>query len=128
MDAEIRVGDAASVTRRYDGRDLADFAALAGVAADDLAEVPEPLIGALFSYLLGVKVPGPGTNYLKQDIAFAGPVPLGEDLTATVTVTRLRPDKHLCDLSTVLTGADGRRLAEGRALVLVKDVGAGANG
>lgn len=128
MDAEIRVGDAASVTRRYDGRDLADFAALAGVSADDLSEVPEPLIGALFSYLLGVKVPGPGTNYLKQDIAFAGPVPLGEDLTATVTVTRLRPDKHLCDLSTVLTGADGRRLAEGRALVLVKDVGAGANG
>ena len=128
MDAEIRVGDAASVTRRYDGRDLADFAALAGVSADDLSEVPGPLIGALFSYLLGVKVPGPGTNYLKQDIAFAGPVPLGEDLTATVTVTRLRPDKHLCDLSTVLTGADGRRLAEGRALVLVKDVGAGANG
>jgi len=128
MDAEIRVGDAASVTRRYDGRDLADFAALAGVSADVLSEVPEPLIGALFSYLLGVKVPGPGTNYLKQDIAFAGPVPLGEDLTATVTVTRLRPDKHLCDLSTVLTGADGRRLAEGRALVLVKDVGAGANG
>ena len=38
-------------------------------------------------------------------------------LTATVTVARLRPDKHLCDLSTALTGADGRTISEagGRA-------------
>ncbi|MDP3546130.1 MAG: phosphate acetyltransferase [Phreatobacter sp.] len=123
MQAEIRVGDAARVTRRYTADDLAGFAALAGVPAVSLDQVPEPLIGALFSYLLGVKVPGPGTNYLKQEITFSAPVPLGEDLTATVTVTRLRPDKHLCDLSTVLTGVDGRCLAEGRALVLVRDVG-----
>lgn len=123
MQAEIRVGDAARVTRRYTADDLAGFATLAGVPAVSLDQVPEPLIGALFSYLLGVKVPGPGTNYLKQEIAFSAPVPLGEDLTATVTVTRLRPDKHLCDLSTVLTGVDGRCLAEGRALVLVRDVG-----
>lgn len=123
MQAEIREGDAAHVTRRYTADDLAGFATLAGVPAASLDQVPEPLIGALFSYLLGVKVPGPGTNYLKQEIAFSAPVPLGEDLTATVTVTRLRPDKHLCDLSTVLTGVDGRCLAEGRALVLVRDVG-----
>jgi acyl dehydratase len=84
--------------------------------------VPEPLLAALFSYLLGVKLPGPGTNYLKQELAFAGAAPVGETLTATVTITRLRPEKHLCDLSTTLTAADGRTLASGRALVLVKDV------
>jgi acyl dehydratase len=128
MRTDIRVGDSAAVTRRYTADDLAGFAALAGVPADSVDQVPEPLIGALFSYLLGVKVPGPGTNYLKQDIVFSQPVPLGEACTATVTVTRLRPDKHLCDLATVLTGADGRRLAEGRALVLVRDVGAAVHG
>ncbi len=128
MGTEIRTGDTASVTRRFTADDLAGFAALAGVPAESLDQVPEPLVGALFSYLLGVKVPGPGTNYLKQEIAFIAPVPLGEELTATVTVTRLRPDKHLCDLATVLTGADGRRLAEGRALVLVRDVGTAAHG
>lgn len=128
MGTEIRTGDTAKVTRRFTADDLAGFAALAGVPAESLDQVPEPLVGALFSYLLGVKVPGPGTNYLKQEIAFIAPVPLGEELTATVKVTRLRPDKHLCDLATVLTGADGRRLAEGRALVLVRDVGTAAHG
>jgi acyl dehydratase len=128
MGTEIRTGDTAKVTRRFTADDLAGFAALAGVPAESLDQVPEPLVGALFSYLLGVKVPGPGTNYLKQEIAFVAPVPLGEELTATVKVTRLRPDKHLCDLATVLTGADGRRLAEGRALVLVRDVGTAAHG
>jgi acyl dehydratase len=128
MGTEIKTGDTAKVTRRFTADDLAGFAALAGVHAESLDQVPEPLVGALFSYLLGVKVPGPGTNYLKQEIAFIAPVPLGEELTATVTVTRLRPDKHLCDLATVLTGADGRRLAEGRALVLVRDVGTAAHG
>jgi 3-hydroxybutyryl-CoA dehydratase len=128
MGTEIKTGDTAKVTRRFTVDDLAGFAALAGVPAESLDQVPEPLVGALFSYLLGVKVPGPGTNYLKQEIAFIAPVPLGEELTATVTVTRLRPDKHLCDLATVLTGADGRRLAEGRALVLVRDVGTAAHG
>ena len=128
MGTEIKTGDTAKVTRRFTVDDLAGFAALAGVPAGSLDQMPEPLVGALFSYLLGVKVPGPGTNYLKQEIAFIAPVPLGEELTATVTVTRLRPDKHLCDLATVLTGADGRRLAEGRALVLVRDVGTAAHG
>lgn len=127
MPREIRPGDTASVTRRYGADDLAAFSALAAAPEASRHHVPEPLVGALFSYLLGVRVPGPGTNYLKQDIAFLQPVPADEDLTATVTVTRLRPDKHLCDLSTVLTGADGRRLAEGRALVLVKDVGTTVN-
>lgn len=118
----LEIGASASVTRAYAPADLDAFASLAGVAPDAMTAVPEPPIGALFSCLLGVKVPGRGTNYLKQDIAFVGPIPAGEALTATVTITRLRPDKHLCDLATVLTGADGRRLANCRALVLVKDV------
>lgn len=35
--------------------------------------VPEPLIAGLFSTLLGVRLPGPGTNYLKQELGFHGP-------------------------------------------------------
>ena len=117
----MKVGDSAAVARTYTSADLADFATLCGHAGA-LATVPEPLLAALLSYLLGVELPGRGTNYLKQEIAFHTPAPLGEPLTATVTITRLRPEKHLCDLATTLTGADGRTLASGRALVLVKDV------
>jgi len=117
----MKVGDAASVVRTYAPADLAAFAALCGHDGP-LDAVPEPLLAALFSYLLGVTLPGPGTNYLKQELTFLAPAPLGEVLTATVAITRLRPEKHLCDLATTVTSADGRTLVTGRALVLVKDV------
>jgi 3-hydroxybutyryl-CoA dehydratase len=120
----MKVGDEARLTRRYAAEDIEAFASLAGVDAPTIASVPEPLIGALFSYLLGVELPGPGTNYLKQELTFLEPPPLDEEVTASVAITRLRPDKHLCDLATVLTGGDGRVLAQGRALVLIKDVAA----
>lgn len=118
----MRVGDSVAVARAYSRADIASFAALAGVPAGTIDAVPEPLLGALFSYLLGVKLPGPGTNYLKQELRFHAPAPLGETLTATVAITRLRPDKHLCDLATSITTSAGAIVASGRALVLVTDV------
>ena len=120
----LELGHTASVTRTYSSGDRSLFADL----ADDQGLVPEsvpgPLIGAMFSYLLGGKLPGFGTNYLKQEMRFLGPAPYDEPLTARVTVTRLRPEKHLVDLETVCETADGTRLCEGRALVYVEDVGA----
>ncbi|MBP7334784.1 hypothetical protein [Niveispirillum sp.] len=117
----IRLGDEATVRRAFTEQDLADYLSLGG-APLPAGEVPEPLIGALFSYLLGVKVPGPGTNYLKQQTRFLRSVPLGGALTARVAVTRIRADKNLVDLETTCHGPDGTLLAEGRALVYVEDV------
>lgn len=120
----LTVGARAQIARRYEPSDAALFAALAGTDAGAIDAVPEPLIAALFSYLLGVELPGFGTNYLKQDMTFLHPAPFGETLTATVEITRLRPDKHLADLATTCTAADGTVICTGRALVLVKDVAA----
>lgn len=117
----MKVGDKASVTRSFDQNALNDFLELARNAPPVL-HVPEPLISGLISYLLGVDLPGPGTNYLKQETDFLAAARPGEPITATVEITRLRLDKHLCDLSTTCTGADGKVLCTGRALVLVKDV------
>lgn len=118
----MKVGDFAEVTRSYGPADMEDFATLAGGALP--AHVPEPLIGALFSYLLGVKLPGFGTNYLKQSLDFRAPAPLGVALTARVEITRIRPEKHLVDLATTCTLPDGTTVCEGRALVLARDVAA----
>lgn len=118
----MKPGQSASVTRSYSAADLAEFADLSGVPATDA--VPEPLIAALFSYLLGVKLPGSGTNYLKQDLTFHGPAPLETNLTAQVEITRLRPEKHLVDLHASCTLPDGTMICEGRSLVKAKDVGA----
>jgi len=114
----VNIGDHAEITRTFSARDLEDYARLSGHAAAG-GHVPEPMIGALFSFLLGMRLPGLGTNYLKQETRFAAAVPLGEALTARVEITRLRPDKQLVDLATTCRLADGRLAASGRALVYV---------
>ncbi len=118
----MNVGQFAEIERRYSAADLRRFADLSIEA--ETAAVPEPLIAALFSCLLGVRLPGPGTNYLKQDLRFLAPAPLDETLTARVEITRLRPDKHLVDLWSTCRREDGTVICEGRSLVLAKDVGA----
>ena len=119
----MKVGDRATTTRAYRAADVAGLEALAGVDTVTDGHVPEPLVGGLFSYLLGRELPGFGTNYLKQEMRFLRPVLVGEPVTATVEITRIRPDKHLVDLATTCTDASGEVLCEGRALVLVGDVG-----
>lgn len=118
----MKTGDKAVIERRFSEDNLAAYRALGGAGAENC--VPEPMIAALFSYLLGVKLPGPGTNYLKQSIEFHAPAPVGAPLTAGVEITRMRPEKSLVDLATICRDEDGRLIASGRALVLVKDVGA----
>lgn len=118
----MKLGDSASTTRIFDTEAIAGYESLAEspVRGDG---VPEPLIGGLFSYLLGAELPGYGTNYLKQSLEFTGPAPRDVTLTATVTITRIRPEKDLVDLETLCRDAEGNTVCRGRALVLVKDVG-----
>ena len=115
----MTVGDRVTVERVFDDQAMRGFAALTGDLPD---HVPEPLIAGMISYLLGVKLPGPGTNYLKQELNFTGQARLGERLTASVEITRLRPEKFLVDLKALCLGEDGRVVCEGRSLVLARDV------
>ena len=114
----LSVGDRAELIRSYAAADLAGFAELTGTEPD---HVPEPLIAGLFSYLLGVDLPGPGTNYLKQELEFVAPAPLGEELTASVEITRIRADKHLVDLEAECRRPNGDLVCRGRSLVLARD-------
>jgi len=117
----MRVGDFVENSRAFSAGDLREYQGLCGHKASDQA-VPEPLIGALFSYLLGVKLPGVGTMYLKQETRHHADALIDEPLTARVEITRLRPDKQLADLATTCMGMDGRIIASGRALVYIGDV------
>lgn len=117
----MKVGDCAEVSRVFSAQDLLDYAELSGHEVSD-HRIPEPLIGALFSFLLGVRLPGTGTMYLKQDTRSLRDAQIGESLTARVEITRLRPDKHLADLATTCRGADGKLIASGRALVYIGDL------
>jgi acyl dehydratase len=117
----LAVGQVAEVTRRYSATDVNDYVALGG-HQPAAGTIPEPLVNALFSYLLGVRLPGQGTNYLKQESEFFETAGIGDELRARVEITRVRPEKHLVDLATTCVTADGKRVCEGRALVYVADV------
>lgn len=121
MRKRLEVGQFAECRRAFSRDDIDALVALAR-APDSGDTVPEALINGLFSYLLGVDLPGQGTNYLKQETEFLAPAPLGDTLTARIEITRLRPDKHLVDLATTCRDSTGTLVAEGRALVLAKDV------
>lgn len=112
----MRTGDHVELVRTFTAADCAALRALTGDGGDG-AHVPEPLLAALISTLLGTRLPGRGTNYLKQELRFAAPAPLGRPVTARVTITRLRPEKGLLDLHATCTDAEGALICEGRALV-----------
>ncbi|MBN8925332.1 MAG: MaoC family dehydratase [Rhodospirillales bacterium] len=59
------------------------------------------LSAGLISALLGTRLPGPGTLYLKQSLRFAAPVRIGDTVTATVEITALTPEKKRATLRTV---------------------------
>ncbi len=117
----LHLGQRAEMRRAFTAADAAEYLALSGApaAADS---VPEPLIGGLFSCLLGTQLPGRGTNWLKQRLVFYGPAPLETPLTASVEVIRLRPAKALVNLRTVCSDAHGRTICDGEALVLARGV------
>lgn len=114
-------GQFAETARAFTRADVEALQRLSG-APDSGDVVPEALINGLFSYLLGVDLPGQGTNYLKQETEFLALAPLGESLTARVEIVRLRPEKHLVDLATTCRTERGETVARGRALVLARDV------
>lgn len=99
----------------------ADLAAFAGLSCGDLPDdlVPEPLIGALFSCLLGTRLPGPGTGWLRQRLHFHAKVLVNEPLTARVTISRIRAEKRLADLDCLCIGQKGRIICTGSALMLL---------
>jgi 3-hydroxybutyryl-CoA dehydratase len=113
----MKLGDTAAVERIFTGQDVAAYVELTG-APVHANELPEALVGALFSYLLGVHLPGHGTRYLKQDSTFLESARIAERLRASVSVTRIRPDKGLIDLETLCHRSDGTLICQGRALVL----------
>ena len=114
----MKVGDSATITRTFGHRDICDFVELCGLMPR--REVPGPLIGAMWSTLLGCHLPGPGTLYLQQETQYLRAAALNEPLTASVEVTRLQSERHLVELTTRCTDSEGTLLAEGSAHVYVK--------
>lgn len=61
------------------------------------------LSAALFSALLGERLPGHGTVYLGQNLKFLAPVRIGDRVTATVTVAEVDRARRRVRLDCVAT-------------------------
>ncbi len=131
----FRLGESASLQRTFTGEDVQAYIELTGDANPLYMDaelackrglkaplLPPPLLGALFSCLLGAHLPGWGTNYLKQRLLFLGPAHTGEKLEATVEIVRIRPEKELINLRTACRKEGDNLIADGEALVLTRDV------
>lgn len=131
----LSVGQEASAVRSFSAGDIDEYVALTddgnAFYTDPVfarsrgfggAIVPLPLLAGMFSDLLGTRLPGRGTGWMKQSLRLRSPARLGELLTASVRIVRLRGDKDLVNLATVVTGDDGRVVLAGEALVLVRNL------
>lgn len=75
------------------------------------------LTASLFSGLLGMRLPGPGTIYLSQTLKFKAPVRLGETAVATITIKEIIAEKKRVILDCVCKVGDTVVL-EGEAVVM----------
>jgi enoyl-[acyl-carrier protein] reductase I len=128
---EIVIGDAASSNRVLTRREIELFAIVSGDVNPahldpDFAETDlfHSIVahgmwgGALVSAVLGTQLPGPGTIYLGQELAFRRPVRVGDTVTATVTVREKHAGKNIVVLDCQCVNQFGEVVIQGRAEVI----------
>ncbi|MBV5266266.1 MaoC/PaaZ C-terminal domain-containing protein [Pinisolibacter aquiterrae] len=128
---EIAIGESAEVTREVTRADIELFAVVSGdvnpAHLDDVYASGTRFkgvimhgmwSGAIVSSLLGVHLPGPGTIYLSQSLAFKRPVTIGDRITFKVTVKEKRDDKKIVVLECTGVNQDGKTVVDGEAVVM----------
>ena len=73
------------------------------------------LVASLISNVIGNKMPGLGTIYLKQNLKFLKPVYIGDEITAVVEVISV--DGRKVDLKTTCANQNGDIVIDGTAFV-----------
>ena len=76
------------------------------------------LTASFISTVIGTKLPGPGCIYVSQNLRFKAPVKVGDTVTATCTVRKKIPEKHMIEMETVCSVGD-KPVLDGDATILV---------
>lgn len=132
---DLRVGQTASVGKTISEADILMFAAVSldtnpihldaeaargSVFGERIAH--GMLSASLISALLGTRLPGPGSIYMRQSLRFVAPVKIGDTVKATVEVVSLNPEKKRATLKTICMVGD-ELVIEGEAYVQVPSRG-----
>ncbi|MBW2538678.1 MAG: MaoC family dehydratase [Deltaproteobacteria bacterium] len=127
---EIEVGDRAQFAKTISENDIYLFA---GITGDfNPAHVNEEyakntffktriahgiLTAGLISAIIGTKLPGPGTIYMRQDLKFLAPVHIGDTISACVEVIEVIPEKNRVKLKTYCVNQENTTVLDGEAMV-----------
>lgn len=76
------------------------------------------LTAGLISAVLGMKLPGPGTIYLGQELKFTAPVRMGDTIKAEVEVSEIIKEKNRIKLRTICKNQKGEVVLDGVATVM----------
>ena len=82
------------------------------------------LVGSLLSNAIGMKLPGPGTIYMEQDMKFKKPVYIGDTVTATVEIAEvINETKNILRLTTQVLNQNDEVVIDGYAVVKAPERG-----
>jgi len=127
---ELKVGDRAEFSKTISETDVYLYAGITG----DLnpAHINEEygkktffktriahgmLLGGLISGVLGNKLPGPGTIYIRQEMNFLAPVRFGDTITAVVEISEINQEQKRVKAKTTCVNQEGTIVLEGEAVV-----------
>lgn len=128
---EIKVGTKATYSKTCSADDVRDFAKISGDVNPvhlDEEYASNTQFGrciahgmytaALVSATVALKLPGPGSIYLGQDMKFRAPVFIGDTITVEMEVESVREDKPIVGLKFSCSNQQGKVVATGTAVVL----------
>lgn len=125
----VNVGDSASMSKTVSESDVINFAEITGdrnpVHLDDEyakatvfgERIAHGMISAgIVGAVLAMKMPGPGTVYLGQELKFLAPVKIGDTITATAQIIEIGQKKR-AKIKTTCVNQHGKMILEGVATV-----------
>jgi 3-hydroxybutyryl-CoA dehydratase len=129
--ADIKIGDRASMVKTVTEADVNAFAEITGdinpVHLDEEFArqtmfkgriVHGILTAGIVSAVLGTKLPGKNSIYLRQELEFKAAVKIGETVTADVEVIEKIERKRVLVFKTTVTNQAGVIVLDGKATVL----------
>ena len=128
---QLQVGQSAEFTKTISETDVYLFAGISGdhnpMHVNDVYAKQSRFKGrichgmlssSLISTVIGTKLPGNGTVYKSQRIAFKAPVLFGDTITAKVEVDTIFRERNRVILKTYCVNQDGVTVLEGEATVI----------
>jgi len=127
---ELQVGEAAELAKTVTESDIYLYAGVTGdfnpahineVYAQGTffkTRIAHGMLAAGFiSAILGTRLPGPGTIYIRQELNFLAPVRIGDTITARVEVAEIIAEQKRVRLKTTCVNQDGTVVLDGEATV-----------